>query len=410
MEKRNFEVLEIEPTRDIKEIKRAYYRLLKKYHPEEYPKKIMEINVAYEEAMKYAKDSSETFWNYTENTNDYLNNHLYHDNLKKGEEKAKADTLGSWIEEILKLSNEKNQGMFYENSIVWFEELKKRLEYLDIEGIKNLINVFFWNFDKINQNNLRERIVREKIIEKSKLKEIEKDYLYYKLKINLGPEKEKLIREIRDRKNLGEVGEEFIEKYMELKYFSLYGKKLWLEDVKKPKNKILYYFQKIWGGEHKYRKITKIMKLFEIKKKKKFYTVLLEGTFLLMKSAYYFILFCVFGKLLFFSSSEKSGIAEWSFYLFFISSSIIMLIEFLGVVLEKNFEISKENSMNKFLIPSTLANIVIMLLIHHNFLLSGLLFLFLILILLRRIVLSRIRYKKLEKLAKEIVQKGFLYI
>lgn len=318
--------------------------------------------------------------------------------------------MGSWIEEILKLHNEKNQGMFYENSIVWFEELKKRLEYLDIEGVKNLINVFFWNFDKINQNNLRERIVREKIIEKSKLKEIEKDYLYYKLKINLGPEKEKLIREIRDRKNLEEVVEEFIEKYMELKYFSLYGKKLWLEDVKKPKNKILYYFQKICGGEHKYRKITKIMKLFEIKKKKKFYTVLLEGIFLLMKSAYYFILFCVFGKLLFFSSSEKSGIAEWSFYLFFISSSIIMLIEFLGVVLEKNFEISKENSMNKFLIPSTLANIVIMLLIHHNFLLSGLLFLFLILILLRRIVLSRIRYKKLEKLAKEIVQKGFLYI
>lgn len=50
-----FQVLEIEPTDDIKEIKKAYARMVKKYHPEEYPEKWKEIHDAYEAALKIAK-------------------------------------------------------------------------------------------------------------------------------------------------------------------------------------------------------------------------------------------------------------------------------------------------------------------------------------------------------------------
>lgn len=50
-----FEILEIEPTEDTKEIKKAYAKLVKKYHPEEYPEKWKEIHDAYEAAIAWAE-------------------------------------------------------------------------------------------------------------------------------------------------------------------------------------------------------------------------------------------------------------------------------------------------------------------------------------------------------------------
>ncbi len=50
-----FAILETEPTDDKKEIKRAYAKLVKKYHPEEYPEKWKEIHDAYEAALARAE-------------------------------------------------------------------------------------------------------------------------------------------------------------------------------------------------------------------------------------------------------------------------------------------------------------------------------------------------------------------
>ena len=46
-----FAILEIEPTDDKQAIKKAYAKLVKKYHPEEYPEKWKEIHDAYEAAI-----------------------------------------------------------------------------------------------------------------------------------------------------------------------------------------------------------------------------------------------------------------------------------------------------------------------------------------------------------------------
>lgn len=51
-----FAILEIEPTNDKKEIKKAYAKLVKKYHPEEYPEKWKEIHDAYEMALQFAEN------------------------------------------------------------------------------------------------------------------------------------------------------------------------------------------------------------------------------------------------------------------------------------------------------------------------------------------------------------------
>lgn len=51
---RAFHVLQLEPTKDRRAIKRAYANLVKQYHPEEYPEKWQEIHEAYKIAEKCA--------------------------------------------------------------------------------------------------------------------------------------------------------------------------------------------------------------------------------------------------------------------------------------------------------------------------------------------------------------------
>ena len=46
-----WKMLEIEPTKDVAIIKRAYATLAKKYHPEQYPEEFLNLRNAYEAAM-----------------------------------------------------------------------------------------------------------------------------------------------------------------------------------------------------------------------------------------------------------------------------------------------------------------------------------------------------------------------
>lgn len=50
-----FQILEIEPTNDKKEIRKAYAGLVKRYHPEEFPEEWKKIHDAYEQALKMAE-------------------------------------------------------------------------------------------------------------------------------------------------------------------------------------------------------------------------------------------------------------------------------------------------------------------------------------------------------------------
>ena len=50
-----WEILGIEPTKDIKKIKSAYAKLAKKFNPEEYPDEFQNIHDAYKNALNYAK-------------------------------------------------------------------------------------------------------------------------------------------------------------------------------------------------------------------------------------------------------------------------------------------------------------------------------------------------------------------
>lgn len=54
-----WKMLEIEPTKDVAIIKRAYATLAKKYHPEQYPEEFLNLRNAYEAAMDYATNGND---------------------------------------------------------------------------------------------------------------------------------------------------------------------------------------------------------------------------------------------------------------------------------------------------------------------------------------------------------------
>lgn len=57
---RAFEVLEIEQTTDKKKIKKAYAKLVKQYHPEEFPEEWKRVHEAYADAIKWANEYIKT--------------------------------------------------------------------------------------------------------------------------------------------------------------------------------------------------------------------------------------------------------------------------------------------------------------------------------------------------------------
>ena len=120
-----FKILEIEPTNDKKKIKVAYSKMLKKYHPEDFPEMFMKINEAYEKALGYAEN------NFSENL--YENTH----NFRKTEEMKESD-----FSDILDSKKfEKKEDKFTEKS----EERQSKEKFFEKKDNKNKyekLNIF----------------------------------------------------------------------------------------------------------------------------------------------------------------------------------------------------------------------------------------------------------------------------
>ena len=120
-----FKILEINPTNDKKKIKVAYSKMLKKYHPEDFPDMFMKINEAYEKALGYAEN------NFSENL--YENTQ----NFKKTEEMKESD-----FSDIFDLKKfEKKEDKFTEKS----EERQSKEKFFEKKDNKNKyekLNIF----------------------------------------------------------------------------------------------------------------------------------------------------------------------------------------------------------------------------------------------------------------------------
>ena len=101
-----FEILEIEPTDDKKKIKIAYSKMLKKYHPEDFPEMFMRINEAYRIALEFEKSDFDEVKSENETTEKNNENTEFFERVKKNFEENKEKSFFGNFEDIF--SDEKN--------------------------------------------------------------------------------------------------------------------------------------------------------------------------------------------------------------------------------------------------------------------------------------------------------------
>ena len=176
-----FKILEIEPTDDKKKIKVAYSKMLKKYHPEDFPEMFMKINGAYEKALEYGgEDFQEEFFGNEEEFEEYeyegfsneYNIEITNDedeefsNIFSGELEKVEKNVDNWIEAFGKLLN--GEKMF-------FGSLRFLMEEFDSFGkeekrrIKEILNLENDNYE----NNV--------ILQSKNITKFEKDYIFLHL-------------------------------------------------------------------------------------------------------------------------------------------------------------------------------------------------------------------------------------
>ena len=193
-----FKILEIDFTTDKKEVKKAYARLLKKYHPEENPIKFEEINKAYIEACNISE------YNFIENS--------YDDIIKEDDEDNIFSEIEGFESNIFDEYNFYNVTDIFEENIIditfLFESLmlypKKIMFIGEFKYYIHNIQDFFsrWKFlfksELLNEDDSKDRIrmiIREyfTIVDRTVQKEIwdllllenEKVYLFDKNSIKV---------------------------------------------------------------------------------------------------------------------------------------------------------------------------------------------------------------------------------
>ena len=88
-----FKILEIEPTDDKKKIKIAYSKMLKKYHPEDFPEMFMRINEAYRIALEFEKSDFDEVKSENETTEKNNENTEFFERVKKNFEENKEKSF-----------------------------------------------------------------------------------------------------------------------------------------------------------------------------------------------------------------------------------------------------------------------------------------------------------------------------
>ncbi|OME93736.1 MULTISPECIES: J domain-containing protein [Paenibacillus] len=121
---KSWSILEIRPTKNKKEIRRAYTRLLKKYHPEDNPDGFMRLRAAYEQAMKWAEQLDKAPSNDTHSA-------LFGseaDFITKEEQKVITDEVNGEQEEQERIiiTDEVEVSDFYEEMRAIYDDIFKR--------------------------------------------------------------------------------------------------------------------------------------------------------------------------------------------------------------------------------------------------------------------------------------------
>ena len=127
-----FKILEIEPTDDKKKIKIAYSKMLKKYHPEDFPEIFMKINEAYRVALEFEKTDFDEVKSENKITEKNNENEEFFERVKKNFEENKEKSFIENFEDIF--SDEKNESEF-EHIFSYFISIVKEYKGIGVASV-----------------------------------------------------------------------------------------------------------------------------------------------------------------------------------------------------------------------------------------------------------------------------------
>lgn len=230
-----FKILEIEPTDDKKKIKIAYSKMLKKYHPEDFPEMFMKINEAYRVALEFEK------FNFNEinfNNGNFRNKNFFEMEQKLEKDGYEEVSFGNDIqksesenEEFSDIFNGKYEWM-EKNFKSWLKEIHRILNGEKVSFI--YLKVFLKRFDKFSDDEkfrirdilgLENNDFEDNLILKSEnLFEFEKEYIISCLSNNKNKFWEiKELYSSKEKRDNDKALENFVERYFNVKKLNIFG-------------------------------------------------------------------------------------------------------------------------------------------------------------------------------------------
>ena len=415
-----FKILEMEPTTDKEKIKKKYKELLKRYHrnnPESYDEIFSRINEAYGIALGFEQS------NFNEYEGDSIEDIF--DNFFNS---ANNSSYKSFFEKTQDFSNVFDENETTNKSIsAWLGRLKNLLssEKRPLTEYREILRDFHFNFDVSEKNQIRE------ILQKNGLRDyawrnitrIEMELLIYNLNnsntnadilgetwVDTGKSENVSLDEIvknivSENFSENEKGyEKFIQDYFNIKIFRLFGKNITLypyRDIEQVGTTFKFITYKI---RNEYVDVNKYIEIFDREQKNKKTGISLRIT------SYLWSIFGAIVLFLFF----LNPIVDW--YIAIFGTIFFIILDWVNIAKEKEFEWSMRYGYSSYLSILMSIMFVVNLIVIGNaeyessiipFLLySQLIFQFVflnIILFVKMVVTTNIRYKRLRKFSKQIL-------
>ena len=244
-----FKILEIEPTNNKKKIKIAYSKILKEYHPEEFPEMFMKIREAYQTALEFEEyNFDEVKYNKTnfKNRNFFeIEKNFENDDYEEIFFENDIQNTDIEDEEFSDIFNGKYEWM-EKNFKSWLKEIHRILNGEKVSFI--YLKVFLKRFDKFSDDEkfrirdilgLENNDFEDNLILKSEnLFEFEKEYIISCLSNNKNKFWEiKELYSSKEKKDNDKALENFVERYFNVKKLNIFG---------------FFIFWNIYCGNYKY--------------------------------------------------------------------------------------------------------------------------------------------------------------
>lgn len=401
-----FKILNIKPTNDKHKIKKAYSELLKWYHknhPEKYEEIFPKINEAYVVALEYEG------WNFNDSKFNFMfdpyNSNSNNNNKEKDEEEYSSNYFYS--------DNPNREKIFN-----WIKKLELiiRNKIRPLEKYQRLFKIFSI-FEKSEKEEILEILREYNVLNKNiKITELEEIFLNYNLgnleeitnmleespeniqTENLNKIKDKL--KSNDKKEVENGHRKFIEDYLNITVFNLFGINIMLFQKNKKKTGILFKIIKFIKYEMRkdFKFINELSHIFNIESKKVNYFS--EISTELSSFLWTGFLLILVSKFL-----VRSADNTWTFLK--ISTIFISLFDFINVLLEKDFRWSSKTTISNYMfLIINFFFIIILFTVNERYKIQLFFYQYIfinIILFIKMLVTSNIRYKRLKNFSKKIL-------